>query len=313
MQKNYLIGLLLLITSSNVSAQTNNHRFHYPLDPGDFWEYEKRSGFSPSVFTETREVIEDTLMPNGKTYKLIERTDPISVTKMYQRIDSSEVFQLYEWFHPPDQIVYDEFLLYNLDLTVGLNWPYPPNNYHGFISDSGFVEVRGITDLVLWQEFFGAAALGSFTLPDTGLWFDPDVILVDSIGVLEDSFEGGSFQLVGAIINGKQYGTITSVESHSSFHEESEAIKLRSYPNPFNNSTTIAYDLDRANHVAISIFNVLGEKVKTLTNGLQQPGSHAVSWRGDNDFGLTVSSGTYFFALTIGGVRTRTERLTIAK
>ncbi len=50
-----------------------------------------------------------------------------------------------------------------------------------------------------WKE----EALGSYTLPDTGFWFYPDVILLDSIGVNRDAHEGNYFQLRGSIINGK--------------------------------------------------------------------------------------------------------------
>ena len=68
-----------------------------------------------------------------------------------------------------------------------------------------------------------------------------------------------------------------------------------SYPNPFNATTTIYYDLPAASDVTISIFDMLGRKVTTLTNGTQPAGHHSITWNA-GDF----ATGTYFYKLTAG-------------
>jgi len=70
------------------------------------------------------------------------------------------------------------------------------------------------------------------------------------------------------------------------------------YPNPFNPSTTISYDLPAASQVSLEVFNLLGRKVTTLVNGFQTAGHQKIYWNGQNSAGVTVSSGVYFYRLT---------------
>jgi len=65
------------------------------------------------------------------------------------------------------------------------------------------------------------------------------------------------------------------------------------YPNPFNPSTTIAFELAKPSHVNITIYNVKGQKVKELFNGEMPAGSHNIVWNGEE-----TSSGIYFYKMT---------------
>jgi len=69
------------------------------------------------------------------------------------------------------------------------------------------------------------------------------------------------------------------------------------YPNPFNPSTGIQYDLPKATHVKIEIYNTLGQRVRTLVNKNKTAGSYQVIWDGDNDNGEPVPSGIYFYIM----------------
>lgn len=74
----------------------------------------------------------------------------------------------------------------------------------------------------------------------------------------------------------------------------------QNYPNPFNPSTEIKYEIPRRSFVEISIYNTLGQIVKTLIKAGQSAGSHSIIWNGTDEFGNSVSSGTYFYKLTAG-------------
>ena len=72
------------------------------------------------------------------------------------------------------------------------------------------------------------------------------------------------------------------------------------YPNPFNPVTTIAYDVKEKEQVAIEIFNIKGQLVKTLVKGIQEPGNHTVVWDGNDNRGCPVSSGVYYYKMKAG-------------
>ncbi|MCH7973227.1 MAG: T9SS type A sorting domain-containing protein [Bacteroidetes bacterium] len=74
----------------------------------------------------------------------------------------------------------------------------------------------------------------------------------------------------------------------------------QNYPNPFNPSTIIRFSLPEASFVILKIYNVLGQEVKTLVNAEKNAGIYNLQWRGDNDFGQKVSSGTYIYRVITG-------------
>lgn len=76
-----------------------------------------------------------------------------------------------------------------------------------------------------------------------------------------------------------------------------EFLLAQNYPNPFNPVTTIEYSLPVNGKVNLEIFNVLGEKVKTLVNKNQTSGNYSIQWNGRNSSGNVVSSGVYFYRL----------------
>mgnify|MGYP000938694870 CR=1 FL=1 len=77
----------------------------------------------------------------------------------------------------------------------------------------------------------------------------------------------------------------------------------QNYPNPFNPVTTIRYDVPEQSHVTMEIYNLLGQKVATLVNGIQEPGYHAIMWNGTNMSGAAMSSGMYFYHIQAGDFR----------
>jgi len=64
------------------------------------------------------------------------------------------------------------------------------------------------------------------------------------------------------------------------------------YPNPFNSTTVISFSLPEQSNVKLNIFNIAGQKIKTLVNSDMQPGLHKVSWNADD-----VPSGVYFYTI----------------
>lgn len=92
---------------------------------------------------------------------------------------------------------------------------------------------------------------------------------------------------------------LTSMPENS---ENPSNIKLhQNYPNPFNPATTIRYSLSVQQKVKLEIFNINGQKLTTLLQGVQPAGQHTVKWEGANQ-----ASGVYFYRLSAGSdVETR--------
>lgn len=89
---------------------------------------------------------------------------------------------------------------------------------------------------------------------------------------------------------------VTNIENLTLSHE---IIGMTNYPNPFNPSTTIEFSIKEDSKVDLSIFNVNGQKIKTLTSSEFTKGSHSIIWRGDNESGKLVGSGIYYYKLNV--------------
>ncbi|MGB6648436.1 MAG: T9SS type A sorting domain-containing protein, partial [Bacteroidota bacterium] len=76
----------------------------------------------------------------------------------------------------------------------------------------------------------------------------------------------------------------------------------QNYPNPFNPSTTITYDVPSAGLIGLEIYNVLGQKVRTLLNEVRTAGTWQAVWNGTDDGGNLVPSGIYFYRLSSSDV-----------
>ncbi|MCB0284634.1 MAG: right-handed parallel beta-helix repeat-containing protein [Calditrichaeota bacterium] len=86
----------------------------------------------------------------------------------------------------------------------------------------------------------------------------------------------------------------------------------QSYPNPFNNITTIKYRIIKQSSVELAIYNVTGQKIKTLVNSEQVPGAYSIQWDGRNDKYSSVSSGIYFYQIRTSKF-TKTKKLLLLK
>ena len=81
---------------------------------------------------------------------------------------------------------------------------------------------------------------------------------------------------------------------------------FQNYPNPFNPQTVIKYDLPNPGHVNVTVYNILGQKVKTLMDEHQEAGHKSVNWNGKDGKGKDVASGIYFYKIkTVGFEKTK--------
>lgn len=86
----------------------------------------------------------------------------------------------------------------------------------------------------------------------------------------------------------------------------------QNYPNPFNPTTTLAFDLPVSSHVELVVFNILGERVRTLVSEVRSAGSYVIPWNSRDDGEQSVASGVYFARL-LAGARTVTIKMALVK
>ena len=84
--------------------------------------------------------------------------------------------------------------------------------------------------------------------------------------------------------------------------EDGEEYSLgQNYPNPFNLSTQISFKLQKETFVSLTVYNILGQPVRVLVNGVQPAGTHILKWNGRDNNNREVGSGVYFYRLEVKG------------
>ena len=115
-----------------------------------------------------------------------------------------------------------------------------------------------------------------------------------------------------------KYTGLTAVSTSSDYFQ-AEFLAVESYPNPFNGTTTINYTLPLTGNVELIIYDLSGREVRALVRGSKNMGRHSVKWDGKNDDDIDVSSGIYFYKITLrtsnlrDRILSKTKRMTYIK
>jgi len=109
-----------------------------------------------------------------------------------------------------------------------------------------------------------------------------------------------------------KYTTSVFIEDEVSFLAPDEFVLFDNYPNPFNPSTTIQYQMPVTARVSLIIYDLPGNEVRKLLEGTQLAGAHSVVWDGKDDRGLQVASGIYFYRFKTEGF-TDTKRMILMR
>ncbi len=130
-----------------------------------------------------------------------------------------------------------------------------------------------------------------------------------------DMFNGISeVELVDVTLAGKggEEVNVSTSTFEVSFNTPLRTSISKNYPNPFNPSTTIDYELSNAGMVSLVIYDLKGALVKTLVQEHQEPNYHNAVWNGLNNNGQSVASGRYLLKMTAPGY-TETITMTLLK
>jgi hypothetical protein len=163
---------------------------------------------------------------------------------------------------------------------------YPVNARDVFVQDSlayvadhyGGLRVIRVTDPASPQ------LVGSYNTPGSGL------------GVFvagEHVYVADQYSLI--LLTNPYYTAVREIDDGET--RPCDFVLFQNYPNPFNPATNIEFVLPKSGQVKIEIFNILGQKIRTLVDECLKPGHKLVDWDGKDDSGKEVSSGIYFYRI----------------
>ncbi len=134
------------------------------------------------------------------------------------------------------------------------------------------------------------------------------------IGTLGQAAIGSSVD-ANTVLNSGFWYSVTSIVTGVEHDEEAlpkEFVFYPNYPNPFNPSTTIRFDLPKTGMVRLIVYNILGQEVRKLINGRMEAGRRQVTWDGTNNRGVRVSSGVYIYRMVYAD-KIKSRKMTFLK
>ena len=315
--------IFVILLSSNSIAQNVDPVSFFPYKTGDMWEYFWDDSQYPDTLQNLN--IHDSVDAEGNIYltqfgRFINPIEPavLLLDTGYYKIDTNfNVFGPYLQWGPEA----DHVLLYKLNANQGDQWII--HTYQDSTTIYGY-EIARVKKI--WEdELFGIQttfkAYVYYNTTDstdmTGLGRYGDV-LAHGFGL----WSRGGGDLVGDIflkgcsINDTLYGDTTNIIT--SVRDLAKGIisdfeLYPNYPNPFNPSTTISFNVKSSNNISLIVYDAMGQEVNRLIdNEFFYSGTHELIWNGKNDSNQTVTSGVYYCRLLIG-IQSLTNKMVVLK
>lgn len=292
-----IVLVLIVIYPTRLFSQTDSS--YYPMQTGNFWEYWGSEYGKPVKMYIT--IKGDTLMNNGKRYSsfFIKEVES-SLQGSYEYLRSENGSLVYKYVYD-DSCMEHEDILYNFSMKDSSFWPmcgrgfgntFTQKYYYGIYSTStGYyplfnfpVESKLFTNVVITNEN-GAEEIVWNPIKGIG-----SVLIAKGIGMVRSLAElSPLWELRGAIINGKKYGTITTgIEENDSENRIPADFSIKGFPNPFNSSCKISVNIPEDGHLTLCIYDILGKNIRSLHNGEIRKGSYRFDFTAEE-----LTSGTY--------------------
>jgi hypothetical protein len=270
-------------------------REYNPLHVGNIWEYHHVG--NKSLLT-TR-VVKDSIINGKKYFKKIsyQNNPPTTNSVSWERNDTASGVSFMLDFEdvnkngdyleelPLDSLenpFWSRYVTYKYSFQHPNHFSFSPGPKTILVKYRNWVKIESDTVLrqLIWFE-------GSF-------W---EEYIIEKFGVYLIIIEAPIYVCKGAIINGKKYGTLVSVDDNDT--PLPYELKLENnYPNPFNPSTVIKYQIPADGYTTLAVYDALGREVAVLVNEKKTRGYYNVTFNGKS-----LSSGVYYYLLTSGSKR----------
>jgi len=210
-----------------------------------------------------------------------------------------------------DIYVYDNFVDGTLSTLLGskLNSSFAEAGYHSVALDAPIQLTNG-------EDFYVAVKFtnSSFIYPIVADNQTPTEISTTYISGNGTSWYDLGTDGTPSDVGIRARATLTLAQSidDKAITTPNDFVLSQNYPNPFNSATTIDYSIPRQSRVTIDIYNLLGQKVKSLINEIIPAGNYTAIWDGTDSNNRSVSSGVYYYRISAGDM-TDTKKLVLMK
>lgn len=267
-----------------------------PLDLDNIWISEYPDG----GFIYRATLIDTNYFFNNNFYSQIKYSNSSSLYS-YTRFNAADSF----YYNYSENYNYNngDIPIYKLNCALGDTFSYPLNQFARFTKEVIDAYETNVFDTIVTIKIIHWSAGG--LVEGTEIW-------TDEFGLLyrDQSSEGFviDFVLRGCIIKGKAYGDTTYTVNVDDEPNNYFDFKLfQNFPNPFNPSTNIEYQLNKYSFVSLIVYDLLGNEIAILVNEEKYPGKYSTRFIGSN-----LTSGIYFYKLTIGG-NTKVRKMMLLK
>ena len=271
-----------------------------PLQVGNHWQYTAYTGGIHNTIITSDSTFNDTVYyrkQNQTGYFTLERnTDSATYCR-----------DIYDFDDDP---LTTELFWDSLDAEA----PYAYFSYHNPWGTSSLWETIVMEKYMAYLPLFEDSAMVA-NLVRYGGTTGCEEYWAEGYGLLLFIMGGGHSALTAAYIDGVQYGNFVNIEDVTIPHNSDSIYNLTNYPNPFNPSTTISFDLQKnIENAFIQIYNIKGEKVRqiTITNSSSSI-SNQVIWNGTNNYRKPVSSGVYLYRVKSDEYESRFRKMILLK
>ncbi len=304
-----------LVTTDDLmgcQAELSAGASHFPIQLNNKWTYKFAQSFAEPRTLDSMRVIQNVDF-NGHRYYRFDRYLPL-FNLSDERFDSTLVrvdgHQVY--------VILDstEFLWYDFDLmeddTITVTIPFSSLSPGDSLALLVWKEVESFPIFLHESTPYRVTAFHFFP-KDPSSAIQPAIDqfvqpwgLASHIHGAIDPFE---YYLSEAFVSGQVFSLNPVSVKEKEANTPSDFALYQNYPNPFNPETTIGYELVESNRVTLTIYNLLGQRVRTLVDEWQAAGNYRVVWDGSNDDNRRLASSLYIYELRAGSNMTRRKMI----
>ncbi len=236
---------------------------------------------------------------------------------IYKTIDGGENWDVGIEPGPPDL-----FDIHFVDLNYGGVAGRSAASTYVAITEDNFETISYQYDNSNWNQLAQAICFQS----DSTIW------VTGIPGVINRSTDNGAtfevFQIIDADLNSIQFfgntgyifdhnnallKFVDSVDINNNFITQAKDFNLKVYPNPSNPITTISFTIHEESKVELIIYNIKGQKIKTLIHNEFIEGDHSINWVGVDELNEPVGSGVYFYKLKVNSKTETAKKMLLLK